>query len=170
MGDRAPFVVGILAIVAVVAWLLLRGDSAQKAPNPTPSPGARGSGAALNAAERPSLGSDTSTRPELPPLPAGPTTEDTFSEEDRDTAWATKTEAEITKRWKQVRGGKLESTECRQTQCRLVVAGTEQDVASAIADLEGPRGLHGFAESVLLTSPTNVDGTITLRIYAKFDR
>ncbi|MBA3502146.1 MAG: hypothetical protein M4D80_35115 [Myxococcota bacterium] len=172
MGDRAPFVVGILAIVAVVAWLVLRGDGAQEAPKPPPAPVARGSAAAINAPAGPSLGSETTPRPELPPAPEnGPTAEDTFSGEDRDTAWATKTEAEITKRWKQVRGGKLESSECRQTQCRLIVAGTETDVATAIADLEGPRGLHGFAENVLLTNPArNADGTVTLSIYAKFDR
>ena len=167
MGDRAPFVVGILAIVAVVAWLVLRGDGAQPTPNATPSPVARGS-AAINAPAPPSL----APRPELPSPPApGPTAEDTFSEEDRDTAWASKTETEIAKRWQQVRGGKLESSECRKTQCRLVLAGTEIDIANAIADLEGPRGLHGFAENVLLTNPSkNADGTITLRIYAKFDR
>ena len=170
MGDRTPFVVGLLAIVAIVAWLILRGDSAQDAPKPTP-PAATRDSAAIRAPERPALGGDTA-RPNLPALPAGgPTAEDTFSEEDRDAAWAPKTETEIAKRWKQVRGGKLESTECRRTQCRLVVAGTEADVAAAIADLEGPRGLHGFAESVLLTNPAkSSDGTITLRIYATFAR
>ena len=166
MGDRTPFVVGILAIVAVVAWLVLRGDSAQPTPAPATPPVARGS-AAINAPERPTLGSDTA-RPELPAI--GPTAEDTFSEEDRDAAWAPKTETEIAKRWKQVRGAKLESSECRRTQCRLVIVGTEQEVAASIADLEGPRGLHGFAENVLLTSPAKTGDTITLRIYAKFDR
>jgi hypothetical protein len=167
MGDRTPFVVGILAIVAVVAWLVLRGDSAQPTAAPATPPVARGS-AAINAPERPTLGSET-TRPELPAA-AGPTAEDTFSEEDRDVVWAPKTEAEIAKRWKQVRGAKLDTSECRRTQCRLVIAGTEQEVATSIADLEGPRGLHGFAENVLLTSPAKNGDTITLRIYAKFDR
>jgi len=171
MGDRTPFVVGILAIVAVVAWLLLRGESAQT-PNPTPKAGSTqltGS-AAKSAPEGPSLLANPTGTPALPPS-QGPTAEDTFSEETRDDSWAVKTEAEITKRWKQIRGGKLETTECRQTQCKLVVSGPEQDVATSVADLEGPRGLHGFAENVLLTAPTKAaDGTITLRVYAKFDR
>jgi hypothetical protein len=175
MGDRAPFVVGILAIVAVVAWLVLRGDSAPPA-NPTPAtsnsdPAGSGGRAKIAAPKAPSLaGASTTQPPELPP-PSSPTADDTFSEEIRDDVWAPKTEAEISKRWKQVRGGKLESTECRQTQCRLVVTGSETDVATAIADLEGPRGLHGFAQNVLLTSPSkNADGTIMLRVFAKFDR
>jgi len=173
MGDRAPFVVGVLAIVAVVAWLVLRGDSTPPS-NPTPAtnksdaPGAAGR-AKIAAPEGPSLGS--ATRPELPPLPASPTADQVFADEDRDDAWAPKAEAELAKRWKQIRAGKLESTECRQTQCRLVITGSQDDVATAIADLEGPRGLHGYAQNVLLTSPSkNADGTIALRIYARFDR
>lgn len=169
MRDRAPFVVGLLAIVAVVAWLLLRGESAQQ-PNAQPQPTqATGSTAARSAPAGPSLPT-TNPPPSLPPS-TGPTAEDTFSEEVRDDAWADKTETELAKRWKQVRGAKLESTECRQAQCRLVVTGAEADVATSIADLEGPRGLHGFAENILLTSPSKAaDGTITLRVYAKFDR
>jgi hypothetical protein len=169
MGDRAPFVVGILAIVAVVAWLVLRGDNAH-APAKSPAPIANHGSAAIKAPEGPSLGSDT-PRPELPTTPATPTADEAFLEEEVDAGWAKQTEAEIAKRWKQVRGAKLEATECRKTQCRLLVTGEETDVATAIADLEGPRGLHGFAENVLLTSPyKNSDGTVGLRIYAKFDR
>ena len=170
MGDRTPFVVGILAIVAVVAWLLLRGDSAQDpAPASKAGSAAQTGSAAKSAPAGPSLPAADPTKPAL--SSTTPTADDTFSEESRDDAWATKTEAELTKRWKQIRGAKLESTECRQTQCKLVVTGAENDVATAIADLEGPRGLHGFAENVLLTSPArNADDTIVLRIYAKFSR
>lgn len=175
MGDRTPFVVGILAIVAVVAWLVLRDDTArsQKSAPAAGSAAPRGtSGAQVAAPAGPTLGgtSTSANAPALPP-PSAPTAEDVFAEESRDDAWAPKTELEIAKRWQAVRGGTLESTECRQTQCRLVVTGSEQDVAAAIADLEGSRGLHGFAEQVLLTSPSkNADGSIALRIYARFDR
>lgn len=169
MGDRTPFVVGILAIVGVVAWLVLRDERARPADS-QPAPSAPANARATVAApEAPSLGS-AAPAPALPPS-TGPTAEDLFFDEVRDAAWAERTEAEITKRWAQVRGGKLESTECRQTQCRLVVTGAQDDVATAIADLEGPRGLHGFAENILLTNPArNADGSVVLRLYARFDR
>ena len=169
-------VVGILAIAAVVAWLLMR-DGDQPAPNAPPS---TGSGAltksgAKSAPESPSLPAGSAlappSGPALPAQPPAPTAEDTFSGEERDDAWAAKTEPELKKRWKHIRGGKLESVECKQTQCKLVVTGPEQDLAMAVSDLEGPRGFHGFADNVLLTAPTqNADGTIVLRIYAKFAR
>jgi hypothetical protein len=174
MRARAPIVVGILAIVALVAWLVLReGDkSAPAAPSRT-VPGSGSSAltqaGAKSAPESPSLPRETG--PALPAMPPTPTAEDTFSEEERDAAWASQTEPELKKRWKNIRGGKLESVECKKTQCKVVVTGPQQDLAMAIADLEGPRGLHGYAENVLLTAPTqNADGTIVLRIYAKFER
>jgi hypothetical protein len=161
MNDRTPFVVGLLAIVAVVAWLLLRGDTAQP-PNPAPQPVA------------PRVKQPEPARPSLPPPPPppqAPATETTFLEQPRDDAWAKQTEAELAKRWKQIRGGTLEGTECRKAECRLIVTGTQDAVAQAVADLEGPRGLHGYAENVLLSNPTVADdGTVTLRIYARFER
>jgi hypothetical protein len=175
MRARAPFVVGILAIVAVVAWLLLRkSDNATSNEPPRTGSGALTQGGARSAPEAPALpggSSSPASGPALPPQPPTPTAEDTFSEEDRDDAWAARTEPELKKRWKAIRGGKLDSVECKKTQCKLVVTGPEQDLAMAVADLEGPRGLHGYAENVLLTAPQqNPDGTIVLRIYAKFDR
>lgn len=177
MRARAPYVVGLLAIAAVVAWLVLRddGESTSNAPPRTGS-GALTKSGAKSAPESPALpgGSGSGlapSGPELPAQPPVPTAEDTFADEDRDEAWAAKTEPELKKRWKNIRGGKLESVECRKTQCKLVVTGPEQDLAMAVADLEGPRGLHGFAENVLLTAPTqNADGTIVLRVFARFDR
>jgi hypothetical protein len=170
MRARAPIVVGILAIVALVAWLVLReGDKSEPAAPPRTGSSALTQTGAKTAPEAPSLPAETG--PALPALPPAPTAEDTFSEEERDTAWASQTEPELKKRWKAIRGGKLESVECKKTQCKLVVTGPQQDLAMAIADLEGPRGLHGYAENVLLTAPTqNADGTIVLRIYAKFER
>jgi hypothetical protein len=94
-----------------------------------------------------------------------------FVRETRDDEWAETTEAELEARWKTIRGGKLESAECRQAQCKLVVSGSQDDVATTIADLEGSRGLHGFAQGVLLTSPERKDdGSIVLRVFVKFRR
>jgi type IV secretory pathway VirB10-like protein len=161
VNDRTPFVVGLLAIVAVVAWLFLRGETAQQ-PAPPPAP--------VTTPSPPKQ--PPPTPPALPaPAPQPPSAEDTFVEQPRDDAWAKQTEAELAKRWKQIRGGALESTECRKAECRLIVTGTQDAVGQAVADLEGPRGLHGFAENVLLSNPTVAgDGTVTLRIYVRFAR
>jgi hypothetical protein len=95
----------------------------------------------------------------------------TFTAEQRDGDWAEPTELGIRERFKRVRGAKLEATECRQSQCRLVLAGSTGDLQQAIADLEGSRGLHGFAKNVLLTAPEKkADGTLVMRAFATFDR
>ena len=111
--------------------------------------------------------------PELPARPSlgsGKSAQAVFEAEPRDNEWAGDAEGEIKKRLK-LRAGTLEAAECRQSQCRLVIAGSETDVGKAIADLEGHRGLHGYAKNVLLTKPdTRSDGTIVLRAYALFDR
>lgn len=158
MNDRTPFVVGLLAIVAVVAWLILRGEDAQP---PEPAPVAAPTPAKQPAPARPSL-------PAIAPPVASH--DDTFTAQPRDDGWAKATEAELAKRWKQIRGGTLEEVTCRKSECRLLVTGTQDAVSQAVADLEGPRGLHGFAENVLLSNPT-VDGdAVTLRIYVRFER
>ena len=170
---RAPIVVGIVAIAGVVAWLVLRGDDAPVTKSTSPAGSAdltrADPRAKVSAPEGPSLpASGSATKPDLPPAP---TADDVFSREPRDDAWAAKTEADITERWKKIRGGKLENVECHQSQCRVLVTGAETDVAQAIADLEGPRGMHGFAKGVHLTSPEKrADGSITLRVFVRFDR
>lgn len=173
--DRAPIVVGISASIGVVAWVLVGGgDSEPKARAP-------GSGdradprAATRAPEGPALpaasGWGTAAMPKLPTPPAAPAADDVFLEEIRDDAWATKTERDISERWKAIRGGKLESAECRRAQCRLVITGAEADIGQAIADLEGPRGMQGFANHVHLTNPAHrADGSIALRVFVRFER
>lgn len=174
MSGRWPFIVGITTIVAVVAC---RDKTA--APKPRSS---EGSGnltptgrAAISAPPGPALGSGR-PRPALPPAPAesaapAPTASRVFEAETRDARWAPTAEAEIARRFKKLRGGALESTECRHSQCRITVAGTEAEVAQTITELEGSRGLHGFAASVMLTAPERKpDGTIVLRAFARFDR
>ncbi len=118
----------------------------------------------MGVPERPSL---PTPKPSLP----GKSSAAVFDSETRDTAWASDTESGIKQRFEKVRGAKLEATECRQTQCKLTIVGGEGDLAQAIADLEGPRGLHGYAKNILLSAPAKkADGTLELRAYAIFDR
>lgn len=107
-----------------------------------------------------------------PALPEPHVTADAaFAAQTRDPEWAPTTETEIKRRFKKVRGGRLEDAECRQSQCRLVITGSEGDVGKTIADLESDRGLHGFATTILLTAPeTQPDGTLVLRAFATFER
>lgn len=112
-------------------------------------------------------------KPALPPRPAGSKSaaETSFQQQARDDDWAPTAEKEIHRRFQNVRGAKLEGTECRQSQCRLTIEGTQGDVSRTIADLEGSRGLHGYAKNILLTAPEKkADGTMVLRAFATFDR
>jgi hypothetical protein len=169
------------AILAGVAWVTLRTR------NPDPPDGARPAGsvpiipprAAVAAPAGPALGSveprgsDTAVpRPELPPPAPGVTADVAFAAQPRDADWAPGAEDEIRKRYRQVRGARLEATECRRSQCRLVIAGSEADVGQTIADLERAQGgLRGFAANLVLTAPEHKpDGTMVLRAFAMFDR
>lgn len=112
--------------------------------------------------------SGSAARPALPPTQSP---EATFLAQSRDPDWAPSTEGEIRKRFQKIRGAKLSETECRHSQCRIVVAGGEAEVSRTIADLEGDRGLHGFAQNLLLTAPERKpDGSLVLRVFALFDR
>jgi hypothetical protein len=151
-------------------WLLFTILLACKGDPPSP-PTATGSAeptqqpvAKVNAPERPAL---PSPRPSLPGKPH----DETFNAEGRDAQWASETEGGIKERFAKVRGGKLENAECRQTQCRLTIVGSEGDLAQAIADLEGARGLHGYAKNIILSAPAKkADGTLELRAFAQFER
>jgi hypothetical protein len=116
----------------------------------------------------------------VPPVPAltdgsaaeaRSTSDSAFLAEPRDDAWAPGVEAELAKRFRSIRGGKLGDLECRKSQCRLVIAGSQGDVGQTIADLEGHRGLHGYAKTVVLGRPTKKpDGSVELPIYTVFER
>jgi len=164
MAIRWAFLVGIVAIT-------------QGCRDKAPDPAARGS-ADLTAASRvptstpkpPSLGADAGVDPSLP-APPRQSADATFTAQARDVEWAPSTETELRRRFTKIRGAKLEDAECRQSQCRLVIAGNEGDVGRTIADLESNRGLHGFAANVLLTTPERKsDGTLVLRAFAMFER
>ncbi|MEO8701077.1 MAG: hypothetical protein ABI867_13595 [Kofleriaceae bacterium] len=148
-------------------WLIVVGitlgcSSDKTAPTPA-------SGSA--STESPKVAPTVPAPPILPPRPPKPSADATFVAEPRDDVWAPRAEAELRERFKQVRGAKLQETECHQTLCKLVLAGSTGDVQQAIADLEGHRGLHGYAKNILLTAPDKQsDGTLVLRAYAMFDR
>lgn len=175
MPIRWPIFVGIAAIAGGVAWFALReGDpsanrtqgSSELTPSKVPSR------TPIAAPQQPSLGIDASIgsdgRPVLPP-PLGIEAE--FASQSRDDDWAPATETELKQRFKKIRGAKLQETECHQSSCRFVVAGSEADVSQTIADLESDRGLHSFAKNVLLTLPERKpDGSLVLRAFLLFDR
>jgi len=162
MAIRWAFLVGIVAITQ---------GCGDKAPNPV----ARGS-EDLTATSRvpastplPSLGAGAGD-PSLP-TPPKQSADATFTAQVRDVEWAPSTETELQRRFTKIRGAKLQDAECRQSQCRLVIAGSEGDIGRTIADLESNRGLHGFATNVLLTTPERKsDGTLVLRAFAMFER
>lgn len=111
----------------------------------------------------------------LPPALPAPTvvTADTeLAAEARDPAWADATEAELRRRLREIRGARLEGTECRRTLCRLTFAGSEAEIGDAIAALEHPRGgLVGFASNLVLTAPERTaEGALVLRAFARFER
>lgn len=149
-------------------WLLFtillacKGDpKPTPAPDPTTHSGSAAESPNVAVRERPALERDKPSR----------ASHDDFEAEIRDAEWAPGVETGIKERFAQVRGAKLEQTECRKTKCRLTITGSEGDLAQAIADLEGPRGLHGYAKNVLLTAPAQKpDGTVELRAIAIFDR
>lgn len=108
-----------------------------------------------------------------PALPDGgaPTAQQAFEAQPRDPEWAPETERELARRWKQLRGAAIEGAECRQDQCRVVVAGSEGDVGQTIADLDSPRGLQAISKSVLLSAPSKrSDGKVELALYVMFER
>ena len=153
-------------------WLLFtillacKGD-----PKPAPTPESASSGSESKSGSTETPKAAVRDRPVLEQEKPSRASHDDFEAEVRDAEWAPGIETGIKERFAQVRGAKLEQTECRKTKCRLTLIGSEGDLAQAIADLEGPRGLHGYAKNVLLTAPAQKpDGTVELRAIAIFDR
>lgn len=185
---RWPIVVGIAAICGGIAWFALRRPAApamaparSKEIIASSSPGKAAIGAPLppildaigSSAGVSASGTPSPVLPEGSPAPnawAEVSPAVTFAGQDRDLAWAPTTEAEIKRRFTAIRGARLESTECRQDQCMIVIAGTQDDLGNTLAAIEEPRGLHGFAETILLTAPEQRNGQLVLRAYAKFAR
>ncbi|MBA3462575.1 MAG: hypothetical protein H0T46_21645 [Deltaproteobacteria bacterium] len=188
MAARAGLVVGAVAITAGIAWFALR----EREENTTPGKVDPGS---ATVSVTPPAGSDSgssfirTTRDGKAAIfaPAGPalegssadgsaetvavtTPDSAFDSETRDAAWASRTEDEIRRRFRSLRGGSLDATECRQDQCLLTLSGTEEQMSQTLAELETKRGLVGFAHHVVLTGPEQKDGKLVIKAYAMFAR
>lgn len=92
-----------------------------------------------------------------------------FERQTRDPAWAGPTETEIKKRVTKL-GAQVDTAECRHDRCLISLRGSEEQMTDALAKLESPAGLQGFAQSIYLTAPVEHDGTLVVRAYATFDR
>src|SRR5262245_4480819 len=142
MASRLGILVGIGVISGVLAvWLVTRHRDSDTNPGRTsdfdtgsanPSVG-RDGGAQIAAPPTPDLNATGGSA--RPALPATPTPSQEYASQTRDADWATPTEAEIKKRWKQIRGGALEEVECHHSQCKLTIVGSQRDVGRSIADL-----------------------------------
>jgi hypothetical protein len=189
MAARAGLVVGAVVITAGIAWFALRGrEDNTTQPGPidpgsatvtTPGGSDNGSSfirttrdgkAAIFAPAGPALESGESDRGEGSAATVAVSPDSAFDSETRDAAWAARTEDEIRRRFRSLRGGSLDATECRQDQCLLTLSGTEEQMAQTLAELETRRGLVGFAHHVLLTGPEQKDGKLVVKAYAMFAR
>jgi hypothetical protein len=184
MAARAGLVVGAVAITAGIAWFALRGREDDTTPPVKADPGSapvtapagsdsgsafirtpRDGKAAIFAPAGPSLEGSASGSTDGSVAPTS-----TFDSETRDAVWAPKTEDEIRRRFKSLRGGSLDATECRQAQCLLTLSGSEEQIGQTLAELETRRGLVGFAHHVVLSGPEQKDGKLVVKAYAVFER
>ena len=182
---RAPIVVGILVIAGGIAWFAMRDSK----PRTGPAHGsgdltAAGSGsepgkAAISAPQGPSLGgSGNAFDPSYPAAPAlpdamaidAPSHRDVFAAQPRELAWSRSTEDDLKTLVGKLKLTTVESVECHTDQCELTLVGPATDVDATIAKLEGPMGLPKLAKSMLLGGPERNGDTLTLRVYALFDR
>lgn len=167
----------------------------QKSSEPAPSSGSAAPAAtapaagkaAISAPERPVLAGSDNGEPDAPseeapnetaPLAApsrGAPADRTvnpgkeFERQTRDPSWAGPTEIEIKKRVTKL-GARIDTAECRQDRCLIALRGSEEQMADAIAKLEGPEGLAGYAQSIYLSAPVTQEGSLVVRAYATFDR
>ena len=117
------------------------------------------------------------SRPVLPvsqdtvPLGSGvPTAHQVFMSESPDPAWKQATEHRLHEKLAHL-AHVPSQIECRSTQCRITVVGSQQDLAASIDELQGESGLLSMAQSMVLTAPENLaDGKLALDAYARFDR
>lgn len=190
MAARAGLVVGAVAITAGIAWFALRsredrttepvrrdpGSATANAPAGSDSGSSfirttRDGKAAIFAPAGPALeGSGSGSTEGSAATAVVASSDSAFDSETRDPVWAARTEDEIRRRFRSLRGGSLDATECRQDQCLLTLSGTEEQMAQTIAELETKRGLVGFAHHVVLTGPEQKDGKLVIKAYAKFER
>ena len=113
--------------------------AAAPAPAPAPAP-------ALPPATR-----ATTEKPVLPAIvaPGSGALTDRFATEEIDPEWREKTEAALKKRYAKMEHPPSD-TECKRDICRLTLAGSPQDLAAAIDELQA---LNDTSQSLLLTRP-----------------
>src|SRR5690242_13543284 len=118
------------AVPTSITVALLVGCRGDKPAAPPPDPSPVDPPAKVIHREQPKL-----PDPVAPAQPALPrqdglksNTEAVFANETRDDDWAPKVEKELGKRFAKIRGAKLEDTECRHSQCRIVVHGSQAEV------------------------------------------
>jgi hypothetical protein len=183
---RLPIVVGIVAITGGIAWFALHRSSDDHQVDPQGSalltPAGSGSGKAAIRAGDPSLDLGANAFDPQTPRPAlidggaetvaidAPSHREIFVTQTRDPRWAKKTEATITAQFKKLSLTTLHSIECRADQCEMILAGSTDEVSATIDKLETKQGLLEIATSVLLSTPEQTDGKMTLRAYALFER
>jgi hypothetical protein len=132
---------------------------------------ATGSATAPAVVEAPSEPTPTPTAPPPPTASATAATPESFAAQQRDPAWAGKTENELRNRIPKLGTAQLEAAECRHDQCQLTLGGSQDDVAAILARLESPtKGITNFAKSVMLTAPEQQGDKLVIRAYAQFER
>lgn len=136
----------------IIVGISLLGCKDKEAPRPPPV--ATGSGVAAQAA--PAV-------PRLDPGVAG----SAFDSEQEDKNWATSTEAAI-----KLAAPDLTDVDCKARQCRATLTASSEAELMAKADkLSDETNLRGTeAHSVLLTTPTTVNGKLSMQIYVRYDR
>jgi hypothetical protein len=133
-------------------------DPPARAPEPT-------TGGAGTAAAPTSGSSGAARAPAAPQLPAEALAAE-LAAEPEDAAWAKATAAQIAEVVP-----RATDIECRRQQCAFTLTGSERELMTATDELEREESLRGIAQSVLLTAPQiGADGTIAIRIYARFER
>ena len=188
--SKALLVAG-LAVVAVLAYVFLRGGSRDA----SPSPGASGSATASGGSAAIAAGSGDrmqTVRPpihvapggvdhDLAPIPGAPepdaaphpSLENGFDAEPRDASFADAHEREIDRRVAALKapdGVAVAKTECRVDQCRITfTAADDRALGRFVGQLESSDGLGGYAQMMVLEAITDTsDGKRQERVYARF--
>lgn len=108
---------------------------------------------------------DPDNGPALPnslPAEGSGTPSDRFGAQEIDTAWKSRTEGELRRRYAKMKHAPAE-TECRLDMCQLTITGSPEDQQATIDELES---LHDMPARMLLTRPTP-DKTLA---YLQFER
>ena len=189
--SKALLVAG-LAVIAVLAYVFLRGGSRSDAPRAGASGSATASGAPApgSASDRAPDRMHTMRPPihvapggvdhDLAPVPGAdldaaphPSLETGFDAEPRNADFADVHEREIDRRIAALKapdGVAVAKTECRVDQCRITfTAADDRALGRFVGQLESSDGLGGYAQMMLLEAITDTgDGKRQERVYARF--